>query len=92
MFGDPSRVNSLAPGAPSATTFDVPALSNGRENFRSPVYAMPGARRVRMKGFPSESGSSEMRFSSMICPWEPLRVSRSGDSARIWWLLPTPRP
>jgi len=37
MFGEPSSVNSFTPGAPSATTFVVPALSNGRENFRSPV-------------------------------------------------------
>ena len=35
--GNPFILTRLAPGAPSATTFEVPALSNGRENLRSPV-------------------------------------------------------
>jgi len=43
---------------------------------------MPGARRARMNGFPSESGSWEIRFSSMTWPCDALRVSSSGDSAR----------
>ena len=37
MFGEPSSVNSLPPDDPSAVIDEVPALSNGLENFRSPV-------------------------------------------------------
>jgi hypothetical protein len=37
MFGEPSRENSLPPVDPSALIDEVPPLSNGRENFRSPV-------------------------------------------------------
>jgi hypothetical protein len=37
MFGDPSSVNSLPPVAPPVTMPDVPPLSKGRENFRSPL-------------------------------------------------------
>ena len=70
------------PGPPSAVKSDVPPLSNGRENFRSPWYATPGARRASTNGLPSESGISAMRFSSITCPAEPLRVSSSGDVGR----------
>ena len=65
MLGDPSSVNSLPPLAPSALIPDVPALSNGRENFRSPVNATPGTSRDSTNGLPSDSGIIEMRFSSM---------------------------
>ena len=37
MLGDPSSVNSLPPVAPSALMAEVPPLSNGRENFKSPL-------------------------------------------------------
>ncbi len=37
MFGEPSSVNSFPPEAPSAVIAEVPPLSNGRENLRSPV-------------------------------------------------------
>ena len=37
MFGEPSSVNSFPPDEPSAVIDEVPALSNGLENFRSPV-------------------------------------------------------
>jgi hypothetical protein len=37
MFGEPSSVNSLPPVPPPVTMSEVPPLSNGRENLRSPT-------------------------------------------------------
>jgi len=37
MLGEPSSVNSFPPVAPPVTMPDVPPLSNGRENFKSPL-------------------------------------------------------
>ncbi len=94
MFGDPSSVNSFLPGPPSAVKSDVPPLSNGRENFRSPWKETPGARRASTNGLPSDSGISEIRFSSITCPFEPLDVSSSGASAvtdTVSCMLPTSR-
>ena len=81
MFGDPSSVNSLPPVEPSAVMLDVPALSNGRENLRSPVNATPGTSRASTNGLPSESGIIWIRFSSITCPVDAVIVSSSGDSA-----------
>jgi hypothetical protein len=55
-----------------------PALSNGRENFRSPVNATPGTSRESVNGLPSESGNNAIRRSSITCPDEAEERSRSG--------------
>ena len=56
----------------------MPALSNGRENFRSPVNATPGTSRDSTNGLPSDSGSSAIRCSSITCPDDAELKSSSG--------------
>ncbi len=80
MLGEPSSVNSLRPGPPSAVKSDVPPLSKGRENFRSPWYATPGARRARTKGFPSESGISAIL---LLVDHLPRRTGASFEQRRF---------
>jgi hypothetical protein len=42
---------------------------------------VPGARRARANGLPSESGIIAITFSPITCPVDPVVVASSGDSA-----------